>query len=170
MRQFKWRSFLFSIVICLAFVVSGCQSQPPSPYAQIQAESTQKNAPKAVAKEATQGSEFNQFFPRAAEGFDRVYTQEKKGFAEAKLNKDGKNVAMLSISDTSSLPNAASKYAEATEKIAGYPAVEVGNTQTAVLVADRYQVKVLSRDPSFDRGLRKAWIEKFDLAKLAKLN
>ena len=98
-----------------------------------------------------------------------MYTQEKKGFAEAKLKKDGKNVAMFSISDTSSLPNAAAKYAEATETIAGYPAVEVGSTQTAILVADRYQVKVLSRDPSFDRGMRQAWLEKFKLSKLAAL-
>jgi len=38
----------------------------------------------AVAKEATQGSNFNRFFPAASDGFERVYTQEKKGFAEAK--------------------------------------------------------------------------------------
>jgi len=36
-------------------------------------------------------------------------------------------------------------------------------------VANRYQVKVLSRDPSFTASDRKEWIEKFDLAGLAQL-
>ncbi|MEM9136611.1 MAG: hypothetical protein AAGB01_04600 [Cyanobacteria bacterium P01_F01_bin.42] len=168
-RQVHWRTLLLSLVLCLTFIISGCQSEPPSPYADVQAETTQRGAPKAVARDATQGSEFNQFFPDAADGFERVFTQEKKGFAEAKLKKDGQNMAMLSISDTSSLPNAASKYDQATESIAGYPAVEIGNTQTAILVAERYQVKVLSRDQSFDQENRQDWIQRFNLSELAEL-
>ena len=154
----------------MVLLVTGCQSQEPSPYADIQAQTSQRNAPGAVVKDATQGSDFNKFFPDSADGFDRVYTQEKKGFAEAKLKKDGKDVAMLSISDTSSLPNAAAKYEQATDDIAGYPSVEVGSTQTAILVADRYQVKVLSRDPSFDQSQRQTWIQKFNLSELAQLD
>jgi hypothetical protein len=76
---------------------------------------------------------------------------------------------MLSISDTSSLPTAAQKYAQSTTKIGGYPSVEVGTTQTGILVADRYQVKVQSRDPSFTQADRQAWIQKFDLKGIAKL-
>lgn len=170
MRRFNGRQFLLSLVLCLVLLVTGCQNKEPSPYADIQAETSQRNAPSAVAKDATQGGSFNQFFPAASDGFDRVYTQEKKGFAEAKLKKDGKDMAMLSISDTSSLPNAAAKYQQATEEINGFPAVEVGSTQTAILVADRYQVKVLSRDDSFDQALRQTWIKKFKLSELADLN
>ena len=73
---------------------------------------------------------------------------------------------MLSVSDTTSLPTAAAKFKTSTKKIAGYPAVEIGN-QTAVLVSDRYQVKVLSRAPSFTASDRVAWLKKFNLKGLA---
>ncbi len=166
----NWSTIALSVCLsCCLLFISGCATQPPSPYAQVQQESTERGAPKAIAKEATQGSEFNTFFPKVTNGYERVYTQEKKGFAEAKLKKDGKEVAMLSISDTASLPAAAQKYAQSTEQIAGYPTVEVGNTQTGVLVADRYQVKVLSRDPTFTKGDRQTWAAQFDLDGLAKL-
>ena len=169
MRRLNWRSLMLSVGLCLVLFVTGCQTQPPSPYADVQAQTSGRNAPAAIAKDATQGSQFNRFFPKAQDGFERVYTQEKKGFAEAKLKKDGQLVAMLSISDTSSLPSAAAKFQQSPEKIAGFPAVEVGNTQTAILVGDRYQVKVLSRDPSFNKALRQAWIQKFKLSELAAL-
>jgi hypothetical protein len=166
----RWRSVLLSVCLCgLLLISTGCTAKPPSPYAQVQQESTQRGAPKAVAKTATQGSEFNRFFPKPGSGFERVYTQEKKGFAEAKLKKDGKDMAMLSISDTSSVPTAAQKYAQSTEKIAGFPTVEVGTTQTGVLVGSHYQVKVLSRNPAFVKSDRKDWIAKFDLQGLSKL-
>lgn len=166
----RWGSILVSLCLCsLLFVATGCAGKPPSPYAQAQQESTQRNAPKAIAKAATQGSEFNKFFPDAADGYQRIYTQEKKGFAEAKLNKDGVNLAMLSISDTTSLPSAAAKYSQATDNIQGFPTVEQGTTQTGVLVGDRYQVKVLSRSPSFTKSDRQAWIARFDLRGLSKL-
>jgi hypothetical protein len=165
----RWGSILISLCLCgFLFLTTGCASQP-SPYAQAQQESTQRNAPKAIAKAATQGSEFNQFFPDASDGFERVYTQEKKGFAEAKLKKNGSDFAMLSISDTTSLPTAAAKYAQTTSKIQGYPALEIGTTQTGVLVANRYQVKVLSRNLAFTQSDRQAWIERFDLRGLSKL-
>jgi len=158
-----------ALLLALTLVVTGCAAAPPSPYEQVQQDSSQRNAPTAVAREATQGSEFNRFFPPEGDGYERIYVQEKKGFAEAKLKKDGKELAMLAISDTISLPEAAAKFQSSTENIAGYPALEIGTTQTAILVADRYQVKVLSRDPSFTASDRRAWIEKFDLVGLAQL-
>lgn len=166
----RWGSIALSICLCgLLFFSTGCESKPPSPYAQVQQETTQRGAPKAIAKAAAQGSQFNKFFPKSANGYERVYVQEKKGFAEAKLNKEGKNVAMLSISDTKSVPTAAQKYASSTTTIAGFPALEIGSTQTGVLVGDRYQVKVLSRSPSFTKAERQAWIQNFDLDGLSKL-
>ncbi|WP_448534338.1 hypothetical protein [Parathermosynechococcus lividus] len=158
-----------AVLLALTLVVTGCAATPPSPYEQVQQESTQRNAPAAVAREATQGSEFNRFFPPEGNGYERIYVQEKKGFAEAKLKKDGKDLAMLAISDTISQPEAAAKFQNSANTIAGYPALEIGTTQTAILVANRYQVKVLSRDPSFSASDRRAWIEKFDLAGLAQL-
>lgn len=164
------RRFLAALMLSLLLLVTACTAtQTPGRFDQAQQQSSQQKSGQAVAKDATQGSKFNRFFPAASNGFERVYTQEKKGFAEAKLKKDGKDVAMLSISDTTSTPIAAAKFKNSTKKIAGYPAVEVGNTQTAVLVGDRYQVKVLSRDSAFTASDREAWLKNFNLKGLAQL-
>jgi hypothetical protein len=135
----------------------------------VQQETSERGAPAAVAKEAEQGSSFNQFFPRSVPGYEIVPAQEKKGFAEYKVNQDGKNVAMLAISDTTGTP-AAQKFQASTMRIADYPAVEQGQNATAVLVGDRYQVKVLSRDPAFTKEDRAAWITKFNLRGLEGLS
>jgi hypothetical protein len=161
-----WRRSLIAIVLCFSLLITGCQPKAPSRFDQVQQDSSKRGAV-AVAKDATQGSEFNKFFPKPEAGYERVYTQEKKGFAEAKLKKDGKEIAMLAISDTTSLPAAAQKYATATNKIAGYPAVSIG-TQTGVLVG-KYQVKVISRDPSFGKDEQAAWLQKFNLKGLEGL-
>lgn len=163
------RKILAPLLLSLLLLVTSCASQPPSRFEQAQQESSQQRSGQAVAKNATQGAEFNKFFPKGGSGYERVFTQEKKGFAEAKLKQGGKDVAMLAISDTTSTPTAAAKFQQSTKKIAGYPAVEIGNTQTAVLVNNRYQVKALSRDPSFTQSDREAWLQKFDLNGLARL-
>jgi hypothetical protein len=174
MMAFNWRRTLAPIFLSLLLLVTACVPQAPSQFEQAQKESTQRGAQPAVAKDATQGSEFNKFFPKPSAGYERVFSQEKKGFAEAKLKKDGKEVAMLAISDAAKDTTAGisptKKFAASTKTIAGYPAVTVGTTQTAILVNSRYQVKVLSRDPmNFKEADRQAWIEKFDLAGLARL-
>lgn len=169
MQRRRWPRVFAPLFLALLLFVSACAPQPPSRFDQAQQASTEKGAPPAVAKDATQGSEFNQFFPAAVDGYERVFTQEKKGFAEAKLKKDGKDMAMLAISDTTSNPAAAKKFEGSADQISGYPAKEVGTTQTALLVGDRYQVKVLSRDPSFTKEQRREWIAKFDLAGLEQL-
>jgi hypothetical protein len=173
MIVFNWRRAIAPLVLSVLLLVTGCTAKEPSPYAQAQQESAQKGAQPAVAKDATQGSSFNKFFPKPGDGYERVFTQEKKGFAEAKLKKDGKDVAMLAISDAAADVtagiSATKKFEKSVTKIAGYPAVDVGTTQTAVLVADRYQVKVLSRNPAFAKTDRQAWIQRFDLTGLAKL-
>ncbi|MFH7025396.1 MAG: hypothetical protein ACHBN1_08315 [Heteroscytonema crispum UTEX LB 1556] len=163
------RRILAALLLSVLLLTTACATKAPSRFDAVQQESSRQKTGQAVAKDATQGSEFNKFFPAAEDGYQRVYTQEKKGFAEAKLKKDGKDVAMLSISDTTSIPGAAAKFSNSTKKIEGYPAVTVGNTQTAVLVG-KYQVKVLSRDPSFTASDREDWIEKFNLSGLSKLN
>ncbi|BAT56137.1 hypothetical protein NOS3756_51390 [Nostoc sp. NIES-3756] len=168
MKFFRARRILAAVLLSVLLLTTACTPKAPGRFDQVQQESTRQKSGQAVTKTATQGSEFNKFFPSEEAGYQRVYTQEKKGFAEAKLKKDGKDLALLSISDTSSLPTAAAKFSNSTKKIGGYPAVEVGNTQTAVLVG-KYQVKVLSRSPSFTASDRADWLEKFNLNGLAKL-
>lgn len=163
------RKILAPLLLAVLLLVTSCTAKAPGRYDQVQKESTQQRSGQAVAKKAEQGSSFNKFFPPSGSGYERVYTQEKKGFAEAKLKKNGKDVAMLSISDTTSIPSAAAKYQQSTQRVGAYPAIEIGNTQTGVLVNNRYQVKVLSRDPSFSKSDRIAWLQKFDLNGLSQL-
>lgn len=170
MISVHWRRILAPIFLSLLLLVSACSNASlPSRYEQVQKETSQRKAAPAVAKTAEQGSTFNRFFPGSFGSYQIVPAQEKKGFAEYKVNKDGKNVAVLSISDTTSVPAAAAKYQQSTFQIANYPAVEQGTMATGILVNDRYQVKVLSRDPEFTKDDRTAWIQKFDLLGLAKL-
>jgi hypothetical protein len=166
----NWRKALMPLLLSAVLVFSACSSKEPSRYAQTQKDTSSRNAPAAVAKNAEAGGDFNKFFPQGSAGYARVFSQEKKGFAEAKLNKDGKNVAVMSISDTSSLPAAAKKYEKSTTKLGSYPLLdEAPLKSTGVLVNNRFQVKVASRDPSFTATDRKAWLQKFNLDGLSKL-
>lgn len=142
----------------------GCKEEPTR--WDTAASATVARAPEAPpVKEA--GS-FNAFFPPdGVDGMSRVYTQEKPGFAEAKLQKDGKDVATLSISDASGDESALKKFETASDKLQGYPLVTVGKNQSSLLVKGRYQVKVSS--PQLDPDARKVWLEKFNLSGLAAL-
>ncbi|MBW4491344.1 MAG: hypothetical protein KME12_26645 [Trichocoleus desertorum ATA4-8-CV12] len=170
----RTRQILAGLCLSLLLLTTACAPEEPSRWDQVQQETTQKQ-PAAQTKTTTaatkpvSGDQFNKFFPQPGGGYERVYTQEKAGFAEAKLKQGGKDVAMLAISDTASNPSAAAKYQQSSKTIAGYPAVETGTTATSVLVSDRYQVKVLSRDPGFTKSDREAWLQKFDLDGLKNL-
>ncbi len=98
----RWLRIITPVFLSLLLFITACASKPSSRYSQVQEETTQRGAPAAVAKTAEQGSTFNQFFPGSTRSYNLVPAQEKKGFAEYKVNKDGKNVAMLSISDVTS--------------------------------------------------------------------
>ncbi len=163
----KMRQIIVVFSLSLLLLTS-CATQAPSRFEQAQQESSQRGS-SAVVRESESGGSFNKFFPPSGGGYERVYSQEKKGFAEAKLKKDGKEVAVLAISDILNNPSAAKKFEKSTQKIKGYPAVSQGKTGTAVLVSDRFQVKVLSRDPAFSESDRQAWLEKFDLNGLSKV-
>lgn len=115
------------------------------------------------------GGDFNKFFPKDEGDYNVLYTQEKEGFAQAKLNLNGTEVATLAVSDTVISVDALDKFKDSKEEIGGYPAAAVGALGTAVLVGDRFQVQVRSKDASFTADDREAWIEKFDLAGLAAL-
>lgn len=115
------------------------------------------------------GGEFNRFFPKQSGEWDIVYKQEKSGFALASLQKDGEEVAMLSITDLRSNPSAAEKYQRPEKQIAGYPAVAIGSQGDGVLVASRFQVQVRSQSKQFTPGNREDWIQRFDLEGLSQL-
>ncbi|MGF1517632.1 MAG: hypothetical protein ACFCVB_07500 [Nodosilinea sp.] len=164
----RWLRRLAPLMVCLVLLVTACSSAP-SKYDQVQDDTTGFRAPAAVDKKAEKGGTFNQFFPGDQGDYDVIPYQEKKGFAEYKLEQNGTTMAMLTINDTTSLPSAAEKFSSATETVEGFPAVDQGTTATALLVNGRYQVKVLSRDPSFAKADRVAWLQKFDLQGLAQL-
>jgi hypothetical protein len=156
-------------LVCL-LVLPAC-TQAPSRFDQAQKESRQAgNRNIAVAKDAVEGSDFNKIFPSSGNGYERIFTQEKDGFVQAVLKQNGKDVAFLTVADTLSNPSAKADFNGAGNKFKGYPIVEKGANTTAMLVGDRYQVKVISRSADFTPALRQEWLGKFDLNKLAKLN
>jgi hypothetical protein len=157
----------FLVLLPLAALAgAGCYHEATR-WDEVQKE-TRRNAP-AVAKEAVPGSVFNKMFPKPEGDYDVVYTQEKAGFAQAKLVKKGQDVATLSIFDTSSNPESAAKYKDTSETFEGYPITEIGNNGTGLLVGDRYQVQIRSVDANFSKFDREDWLKKFDLANLAKV-
>jgi hypothetical protein len=117
-----------------------------------------------------EGGKFNKLFPGDETGYDVVYTQEKQGFAQAQLKRNGTPVADLSISDMVTNPSAINKYSSASQQISGYPTVAVGANGTATLVGSRFQVQVRTRPgQNFSAQERDQWIAKFKLAELARM-
>lgn len=134
-----------------------------------EAEKASKNQP-AVSKQAVKGEDLNQFFPKAEAPYSLTFKQEKAGFALAELEKNGKNVASMAISDTASEPAARDKFASSSLEVAGHPAALSGSLGTAVLVAGKYQVQVRSMNPGLTPKEREVWIAKFDLDGLSTLS
>lgn len=162
--------FLVGFSLFFLLTLSACNTQPPSRFEQAQQESIaagSKNT--AVSPNAVKGSSLNQFFPAGGGEYERVFTQEKDGFVQAKLKFQGKDVAILAIFDTISNPEAKKDFQGATEQINGFPLIEKGTNNSAVLVGDRFQVSVRSTDPTFGKEQRRQWLEKFDLAGLSQL-
>ncbi len=115
------------------------------------------------------GGSFNQFFPKTEGEFEVVFTQEKEGFAQAKLKKGGSEVATLTVSDVVKNADAVTDYASSTKKIATFPAVAKGSMGTALLLNNRFQVQVRSKDKAFAEADREMWLQKFNLTGLAGL-
>ena len=162
----RMTAWLTLLLFCFALLPSACAPVDKSPYASVQATTTGQ---RATAKEALAGGAFNKFFPKSNSAYSIVYTQEKIGFAEAVLKSKTEDVATLSIFDTVSNPDAAAKYKTSTKQVSGYPATEIGNNGTSILVANRFQVQVRTKAASFTTKDRETWLAAFDLAGLAKL-
>ncbi|MGD1922419.1 MAG: hypothetical protein ACFCAD_28130 [Pleurocapsa sp.] len=163
------RKFLVALFLTSCLLLTSCTAQKaPSSFDGAQQNSTSKGAT-AVVDSSQSGGAFNRYFPDSGSGYERIYSQEKKGFAQAKLKKDGEEIAILSISDILNNPSTVDKYQDSANKINGFPAVSQGKSGTAVLVADRYQVKIRSKDSEFTESDRQEWLGKFDLRGLSKL-
>ena len=156
------RRYLIVSLICLMPLLTPCGSRQSAPPAT-------PVAGEQVVQTPLSGSEFNPFFPKDVDAFEIVYTQEKKGFAQAKLKQQGTDIATLSVSDTAANPSARDKFQSSDQTIAGYPAVQSGSQGTSILVAGRFQVQVRGQNNSIDADEREEWLSRFDLAGLSNL-
>jgi hypothetical protein len=120
-------------------------------------------------QEVVNGSAFNRLFPASEPGSTITFSQEKRGFSEARLRQHGEVVALLAISDTITAPEARSKFAQADATLAGWPLVEQGPHASALLVGERFQVKVIDQGNALDPEARQRVLERFDLPGLAAL-
>lgn len=115
------------------------------------------------------GGEFNKFFPEQSGSYDRVAKQEKQGFAEYSLRRDGEEIAQLSVTDLRSNPQAAAKFQQPDMMVAGYPAKKDGSKGTTLLVEKRFQVKVRSPGGQLNEADRVKWLKAFNLDGIAGL-
>ncbi|MDT9240980.1 MAG: hypothetical protein P5685_18960 [Limnospira sp. PMC 1261.20] len=154
-----------AVVLSLSVLVSGCSDLTTST-----PDTGTTGAVQQVADaQPLPGGQFNRYFPRGADGYSVTFRQEKEGFAQAQLSRGGDALALLSINDLANNPSAARKFQESTQRIGGYPAVTQGRNTTALLVGDRFQVKVQSSSESFTPSDREVWLQNFNLSGLAQL-
>lgn len=125
------------------------------------------NVPKS---EVVNGTAFNRLFPKPQPGETIVFTQEKRGFSEARLKSGQETRALLAISDTVTAPEARGKFVRAAEQLQGWPLVEQGPQASALLVAERFQVKVIGQGAGLDQEKRHDLLGAFNLSGLAALN
>ena len=77
--------------------------------------------------------------------------------------------ALLAISDTVTAPSAREKFLVSSERLKGWPLVEQGQQASALLVRDRFQVKVIGQGTGLDSMKRHELLGAFDLQGLAAL-
>jgi hypothetical protein len=122
------------------------------------------------AGQVVNGPAFNRLFPKPQPGEELIFTQEKRGFSQARLKEGDSTKALLSISDVITAPEAREKFNGARQQLGSWPLVEQGNQASALLVADRFQVKVIGQGNGLDPEKRHELLEAFDLPGLAALN
>ena len=86
------------------------------------------------------GPAFNPLFPKPHPGEQLIFTQEKRGFSQARLKEGDTVKALLSISDVITSPATRAKFSGATQELREWPLVDQGSQASALLVADRFQV------------------------------
>lgn len=149
---------LFFLVALVILAASGCGQE-----SRWDAADQASKGERATSEDAVPGGTLNQFFPTGGEA-QVTFVQEKLGFAQARLEQDGQEVASLSITDSANNPNILDKFKSTDDKLSGYPVAGVGSKGTAILVGERYQVQIRSNDEGFDR---ETWLLEFDLQGLS---
>ena len=120
-------------------------------------------------REVVNGPAFNRLFPKPQPGEELIFTQEKRGFSQARLKAGDSTKALLSISDVITAPEARDKFNGASQQLRSWPLVEQGPQASALLVADRFQVKVIGQGTGLDQEKRHELLGAFDLNGLAAL-
>jgi len=170
----KFRISLFALLVSSAFLFS-CGGKKKTTETTTETTTTETtttdngSTATETMPEEVEGGALNKFFPKEDGAYKVVYNQEKDGFVQASLELDGKEVATLAVSDLSTNMDTKAKYESSTMKVGDYPALTKGSKGTTILVGDRYQISIRSKDDSFDENMRKSWFEKFDLSGFANL-
>lgn len=151
-----------ALVLMLATIV-GC-GEDTSRWEAAQEETAGSDT--ATSEAALAGEVFNKYFPAEEDGVDLTFQQEKEGFVQASLRRNGELLGTLSISDTRNNPTARDKYQDSADSVAGFPASVQGNA-TSILVGDRFQVRLQSEGEALTASDRAAWLQKFDLPGLS---
>jgi hypothetical protein len=161
------RTILLAVLALSSALATACSKKsPPTPTATVDAAApvaTVTVAPDAGTGEGGATAMLKDYFPQdGAGGYKRViHSTTRDGYVEAALEKDGKEVAILSISDAERMAYVKAKFESATEKLQGYPLLTSGKDLSTILVKDRFQIKVLSK--TLDADARKAILATFDL-------
>jgi hypothetical protein len=115
-----YRLGMFCVVVPLILLLlAGCKEEATR-WDQAQEQTQGRQAP-AAAKELVEGGDLNRFFPQIKSPFDIVFKHEKQGMAQASLQKNGQELAVLSIADTTNNLSAKEKYANSPEMLDGHP-------------------------------------------------
>ncbi|MFM7642762.1 MAG: hypothetical protein ACKO45_14605 [Cyanobium sp.] len=115
------------------------------------------------------GPAFNPLFPKPHPGEQLIFTQEKRGFSQARLKEGETTKALLSISDVLTSPTSRAKFSDAKLELQSWPLVDQGSQSSALLVADRFQVKVIGQGAGLTPDDRHDLLNAFDLKGLAAL-
>ena len=115
------------------------------------------------------GPAFNPLFPKLHTSEQLVFTQEKRGFSQARLKEGETTKALLSISDVLTSPSSRAKFSDAKLELQSWPLVDQGTEASALLVADRFQVKVIGQGAGLTPDDRHDLLNAFDLKALAAL-
>ena len=165
------RTILVAALALYSTLATACQKAPPTPTSMETPDApslTVASSHRAGLPEAggiasgVPTAPLKDYFPLdAAGGFKRVIRANRVGYAEASLEKDGKEVAVLSISDAERLAYVKARFENATDKVDGFPLLTSGKDLSTILVRDRFEIKVLSK--TLDASARKAILASFDL-------
>jgi hypothetical protein len=160
-----------------ALLPAGCNEAPstaqPQPTTIVEEKAQSPGAeeeqqPPVVADPAETGK-FDLFFPKPEDGYEIVFQPENPGYAQASLHGEGdKELAVFSIFDTEKSPIVLARFERSEQKIGEHTVLSEESSLSA-LIAERYHVQVRSVAPNFGEAERQTWLEKFDLAGIAKM-